>query len=420
MENHREVTELTQQILESSQIPAYKIPYPITHFPTVDLGLRKEIFHYENIMDSATPFFYSFEPTKLYFYSDIFQCNYAALLLPDQKFLFWCGPVIYGKMQGERFEQLFASLQLPGRYREPLLRYYHQIRFLPVSSLFKNILQEYGKMLYGEHLEIIYRDLTVFERYDTAYNNIFRIPDKPFANIHVVEKHYEMENTIMYAINSGNESLALETLSKLQKRTNISSDNPSEELRYYKNYLISFNALARKAAEAGGVHPVYFDDISHSLLQEIEDCTSVEQCQMTEMKIAQTYCYMTRHNIQQSHSPLIKKMLTYIDTDLRVDLTLKTFAEYLNVNASYLSTLFSKEMGMSLTEYVTSCRIQHAQKLLLGTTLPIKTIAEQCGYLDIHYFSRLFKKFTQTTPKEYRNSYHYVDKRELHRLQTKP
>lgn len=72
------------------------------------------------------------------------------------------------------------------------------------------------------------------------------------------------------------------------------------------------------------------------------------------------------------------------------------------VKSSYLSTLFKKEMGMPLTEYVNRCRVEHAQKLLIGTNMPIKTIAIQCGISDVYHFNRLFKQITGTSPGNYR------------------
>lgn len=115
------------------------------------------------------------------------------------------------------------------------------------------------------------------------------------------------------------------------------------------------------------------------------------------------YCNLVKEYNLQDYSLPIRRVLTYISSDLTADLSLKSLAEQLNVNASYLSSLFKKEMGISLTEYVNTARITHAQILLYTTDQPIKNIALQCGISDMYYFSRMFKRITGVTPKVYRD-----------------
>ena len=67
-----------------------------------------------------------------------------------------------------------------------------------------------------------------------------------------------------------------------------------------------------------------------------------------------------------------------------------------------LSTLFKKEMGMRLTDYVNKKRIEHAVFLLNSTSMQIQNIAQYCGIPDVNYFTRILKKYMEKTPTEYR------------------
>ncbi len=238
--------------------------------------------------------------------------------------------------------------------------------------------------------------------YFNFYESIFRVPDHPFSGMDMIEKRYEIENAFLRAIEVGNDRLAFKILQESQHAGTLMPKRLSDDLRNLKDYLITVNVLCRKTVELAGVQPIYIDSVSNNFVIFIENAETMDECQKIVEQIITNYCLMVRNLNRQSYSPIIQKVVAYIDSDLRTDLSLKTFAKYLNVNASYLSTLFSKEMGMPLSEYVNNCRISHAKKLLLGTDLPIKSIAEQCGFADTHYFSRVFRKVEGTTPGVYR------------------
>ena len=114
-----------------------------------------------------------------------------------------------------------------------------------------------------------------------------------------------------------------------------------------------------------------------------------------------SYLLVKNHSMK-GYSLLIRKALTHIDSDLTADLSLKSLAELLGVNSSYLSTLFKKETGSTLTEYVNRKRVEHAIFLLNSTNLQIQEIAAACGIPDVNYFTKIFKKQVGNTPKEYR------------------
>lgn len=177
----------------------------------------------------------------------------------------------------------------------------------------------------------------------------------------------------------------------------------ADPLRNRKNYSIILNTLLRKAAEQGSVHPLHIDSISSQFAREIELCASPGAVDELNRRMVRQYCLLVKNHSLKGYSPLIQKALTLIDADITADLSLYAQARQLNVNSSYLSTLFKKETGVTLTEYVNKKRIRHALFLLNTTSLQIQVIAQSCGIPDVNYFTKTFRKYVGKTPKEYRN-----------------
>lgn len=400
---HSEIIDLIQKILRSNYLPVYRFQLPYGQLEMLDLGLRKNILGIENAFSSLEDLLKSLDFRKIYFCTDIFHCTYAFLLLPDHN-IFFCGPVLFEQLQNERFEEIFATLPISGEYRDALQNYYRKVSYQPSLAMFESLFMELGKALYGPNCGVAYPDTQFFDLWDSAYQKRLLDTEHPFSMIEIIENRYEAENALINAVSSGNVNAALEISSRFGSM--FLPQRISNNLRDTKDYTITLNTLLRKAAERAGVHPIHIDMYSNSVISLIESLTSSSQCSAAQRKIINGYCQLVKDYKQNSRSPILRKVIAYIDTDLEADLSLKNLSEHLGVNASYLSTLFSKEMGMSLTDYVNKSRLDHAKLLLANTELPIKTIALRCGIADIHYFSRLFKRNIGMTPKTYRDTSH--------------
>ncbi|RDU24099.1 response regulator transcription factor [Anaerosacchariphilus polymeriproducens] len=92
----------------------------------------------------------------------------------------------------------------------------------------------------------------------------------------------------------------------------------------------------------------------------------------------------------------------YIQENYKKQLMLEDVAEATNLSPAYLSTIFKKELGISFTDYMISCRIEMAKELLKTTDESIAVIAEQVGYVDYRYFSKIFLKVVGLKPSVYR------------------
>ena len=205
----------------------------------------------------------------------------------------------------------------------------------------------------------------------------------------------------MYAIAHGQTHQASAILSlihpdQMDKRNN----NP---LRNIKNYAIICNTLMRKAAQQGSVHPFYIDQLSSVLGHRIEELLTVKDVQQLMNTMVHKYCLLVKNHNMKGYSPPVQSVILRTDADLSGDLSLNAHAAQIGINASYLSSLFKKEMGVTLTEYVNQRRVDYAIFLLNSTNMQIQTIAQHCGMPDVNYFTRTFKKLTGKTPTEYRH-----------------
>ena len=99
---------------------------------------------------------------------------------------------------------------------------------------------------------------------------------------------------------------------------------------------------------------------------------------------------------------MVGRAIAIIHFDLPADLSLKSIAAQLNVTPGYLSALFKKECGCTLTEYVNDRRLDYALHLLTNSNRQIQTVAFESGIQDVNYFIRLFKRRTGMTPTQYR------------------
>lgn len=108
------------------------------------------------------------------------------------------------------------------------------------------------------------------------------------------------------------------------------------------------------------------------------------------------------------HSPDqgIDGIREYIKTHYREELSLEILADQFHVNPTYLSRCFSETYGEGISKFIARTRIDAACVMLLETTLSNAQIAEALNFNDVSYFTKVFKKFTGTTPSLYRKFEH--------------
>jgi two-component system response regulator YesN len=98
---------------------------------------------------------------------------------------------------------------------------------------------------------------------------------------------------------------------------------------------------------------------------------------------------------------IIKKVYVYINENYKNNIILQNLADYVHTNSSYLSRLFKKETGSTITDAINKVRLEKAKELLANSDLKTYEVAVEVGIPDPSYFSVIFKKYTGISPKDF-------------------
>jgi two-component system response regulator YesN len=107
------------------------------------------------------------------------------------------------------------------------------------------------------------------------------------------------------------------------------------------------------------------------------------------------------HFYYSVYSSLIERIKYYIINHYNEDITLQQLALKFFINPSYLSQIFKKETGITLSSFLEDVRLIKAKELLTNLTVDIGDIAARVGYNDSNYFSKVFKKKFGMSPTQY-------------------
>lgn len=346
-------------------------------------------------------------PNRIYKIRDPFQCSYFLFQLPDtqEPSYFLIGPYRNSFLSPEEFLTQIHATGAPPALHIRLQRLYEELPLITDDGPLMAVLYTLGEVIWGGEDHFTIQDMQDFSLMEFEPEN--QDPDSlkqedNQISMKLLEERYAKENKLMQAVSQGQTHKAeilVSNFTALQMERRVPSP-----LRSMKNYMIILNTLLRKSAEMGAVHPLHIDSLSSRFARKIEMAASPKAIDALQREMVHKYCLLVKNHSLRGYSLLIRKVITQIDADLTADLSLRAQAEFLNVNSSYLSTLFKKETGSTLTEYVNRKRIEYAIFLLNTSSLQIQTIAQYCGIPDVNYFAKTFKKHVGQTPKEYRDS----------------
>lgn len=181
----------------------------------------------------------------------------------------------------------------------------------------------------------------------------------------------------------------------------VLSDDKIRNIRYH--FIVAVALISRFCIESG-----MNQDASYTLadiyIRKADVCNSyqtiVDMFLDMQLDYAERMKKAKKNNVISLH---IRKCIDYIYDHMHEKITVSILADYLNLNPTYLSKLFTKETGMNIGDFILNTKIKTAQNMLKFSDFSCLDISTTLGFSSQSYFISTFKKITGQTPKEYRN-----------------
>ena len=167
---------------------------------------------------------------------------------------------------------------------------------------------------------------------------------------------------------------------------------------------MAMRTMVRRAALAAGLTPVLVDALSQEYAQKMHSTTDERKLNELIDKYIAAFCQAIRQHCQSEHSPYVNRALQYIEMHLSQPIDADTLAAFCGITRKHFTTLFRKETGKTVSQYLTDARCARAAELLENTQLLVQEISHYVGYEDTNYFARVFKNSLGLSPQDYRKA----------------
>ena len=219
--------------------------------------------------------------------------------------------------------------------------------------------------------------------------------ENPFPYPYPYEKEKELINKVKFG--SVREANAI--LNDLLGYVLFSQGNSLDSV---KSRALELCALLSRAAIEGGAPTDSILKLNNHFLKNLQQITTLETLCHKLQEIVETFSESMFNYTPSKNNEIIKKAIGYIYEHFNTPLTLEETAASVHLHPSYFSSLFKQSTGSSFKEYLNMVRIEESKRLLSNTDYSIIDVAVAVGFEDQSYFSKVFKKYTGLTPKQYR------------------
>lgn len=191
-----------------------------------------------------------------------------------------------------------------------------------------------------------------------------------------------------------------------QEGVGVLSRNPVTNLKYH---FVITTAMITRICKQNGMELEQAFRLSDFYIQKLDDIHTVEGVQSLHDEMVIDYAEkMRRYSRSDTNSKHINACKEYIYSHIKERITIEDLADEFGVSAGYLSRLFKKQTGVSVSAYIREQKIDIAKNLLRFSDYSMIDIANRLSFSSQSHFIQQFRESVGMTPKKYRDEYYMV------------
>jgi len=176
----------------------------------------------------------------------------------------------------------------------------------------------------------------------------------------------------------------------------------SENIDTTKTRVMELVFIISRAAVDGGADLSATLRLNASFYQDLLEITTYDELCLCSTNILETFMDHLEDNKSQKNIQAIQKAAEYIRQNYRTKLTIDDIAQEVYLSPCYVSRIFKLSLGCTLMEYLTQVRMEEAKKMLKNPKYNVMQAAEESGFEDPGYFTKVFKKLEGITPSRFK------------------
>jgi two-component system response regulator YesN len=179
---------------------------------------------------------------------------------------------------------------------------------------------------------------------------------------------------------------------------------PLGNLDAAKTRIVELVVAISRAAIDGGADPNKIFELNSTFYHQILQSNSTAELCHWSKNMLDEYLKCVQQSKERKNLQAVQKAADYIAKNSDRKITIDEVAQYVYLSPCYLSRIFKQNLGCTLMEYLTQIRLEKAKAMLRDPKYNITQVAEESGFEDPGYFTRVFKKIEGITPSRYKQN----------------